>query len=113
MIRFAIDAITGFSVRPVRIASYSGVYFGIATLLLLAYVFIHYFTGHSVVGWTSLAVIVLALGSAQLLVAGVMGEYLGRLYVESKGRPLFIIQEVVSSSELTAGLVSPEKVSAK
>jgi len=113
MIRFAIDAITGFSVRPLRMASYFGVYFGIATLLLLAYVFINYFTGRSVDGWTSLAVIVLALGSVQLLVVGVMGEYLGRLYVESKGRPLFIIQEVVSSSELTAGLVSPENVTAK
>ena len=51
-------------------------------------------------GWTSLAVIILALGSAQLFVLGVMGEYLGRLYMESKGRPLFIIQEVVCSNEL-------------
>ena len=97
MIRFAIDAITGFSVRPLRIASYMGILSGIATLLLLVYVLIHYFIGYSVEGWTSLAVIVLLLGSAQLFVAGVMGEYLGRLYVESKGRPLFIIQEIVSS----------------
>lgn len=101
MIRFAIDAITGFSVRPLRIASYVGIFFSIATLLLLVYVLIHYFTGYSVQGWTSLAVIVLLLGSAQLLVAGVMGEYLGRLYIESKGRPLFIIQEIVASPELT------------
>ncbi len=97
MIRFAIDAITGFSVRPLRIASYMGILSGIATLLLLVYVLIHYFIGYSVEGWTSLAVIVLLLGSAQLFVAGVMGEYMGRLYVESKGRPLFIIQEIVSS----------------
>lgn len=113
MIRFAIDAITGFSVRPLRVASYFGIYFGIATLLLLAYVFIHYFTGQSVEGWTSLAVIVLALGSVQLLVAGVMGEYLGRLYVESKGRPLFIIQEIVSTPELSTSLDKPAKGIAK
>jgi dolichol-phosphate mannosyltransferase len=113
MIRFAIDAITGFSVRPLRLASYSGILFGIATLLLLLYVFINYFAGHSVEGWTSLAVIVLALGSVQLLVAGVMGEYLGRLYVEAKGRPLFIIQEIVSSPELTADLDAPGKATAK
>jgi dolichol-phosphate mannosyltransferase len=106
MIRFAIDAITGFSVRPLRLASYIGIWFGIATLLLLAYVFINYFTGKSVEGWTSLAVIVLALGSVQLLVAGVMGEYLGRLYIESKNRPLFIIQEIVSSAEFSAELDS-------
>lgn len=113
MIRFAIDAITGFSVRPLRVASYFGIYFGVATLLLLAYVFIHYFTGQSVEGWTSLAVIVLALGSVQLLVAGVMGEYLGRLYVESKGRPLFIIQEIVSTPELSTSLDKPAKGIAK
>jgi dolichol-phosphate mannosyltransferase len=100
MIRFAIDAITGFSVRPLRMASYLGICFGIATLLLLAYVLVHYFLGNAVPGWTSLAVIILALGSVQLFVAGVMGEYLGRLYMESKRRPLFIIQEVVCSTEL-------------
>jgi polyisoprenyl-phosphate glycosyltransferase len=101
MIRFAIDAITGFSVRPLRLASYLGFCFGIVTLLLLIYVLVAYFLGHTVGGWTSLAVIILALGSVQLFVVGVMGEYLGRLYIESKRRPLFIIQEVVCSIELT------------
>ena len=100
MIRFAIDAITGFSVRPLRMASYLGICFGIATLFLLAYALAQYFLGKTVEGWTSLAVIILALGSVQLFVAGVMGEYLGRLYIETKGRPLFVIQEVVCSNEL-------------
>ncbi|WP_200906955.1 glycosyltransferase family 2 protein [Paracidovorax avenae] len=108
MIRFAIDAITGFSVRPLRVASYFGICFGVAALLLLAYVFMHYFTGRIVEGWTSLAVIVLTLGSVQLLVAGVMGEYLGRLYVESKGRPLFIIQEIMTSSDVKNESKQPE-----
>lgn len=110
MIRFAIDAITGFSVRPLRLASYFGICFGIATLLMLSYVVIHYFLGRSVEGWTSLAVIILALGSVQLFVAGVMGEYLGRLYIESKQRPLFIIQEVLSSPELGAHIGLPKKM---
>lgn len=101
MIRFAIDAITGFSVRPLRLASYLGFCFGIATLLLLSYVLVAYFLGLTVEGWTSLAVIILALGSVQLFVVGVMGEYLGRLYIESKRRPLFVIQEVICSTELT------------
>lgn len=100
MIRFAIDAVTGFSIRPLRMASYFGMCFGIATLLLMAYVLLQYFLGHTVEGWTSLAVIILAVGSVQLFVAGVMGEYLGRLYMESKGRPLFVIQEVVCSNAL-------------
>lgn len=103
MIRFAIDAVTGFSILPLRMASYLGICFGIATLLLLVYVLVQHFLGHTVEGWTSLAVIILALGSVQLFVAGVMGEYLGRLYMESKGRPLFVIQEVVCSNELVQG----------
>lgn len=106
MIRFAIDAVTGFSIRPLRMASYFGICFGIAALLLMAYVLVQYFLGNTVEGWTSLAVIILAASSVQLFVAGVMGEYLGRLYMESKGRPLFVIQDVVCSNELghvTAG----------
>lgn len=100
MVRFAIDAITGFSVRPLRLASYLGICFGTATMALLAYVVVQYFLGHTVEGWASLAVIILALGSVQLVVVGVLGEYLGRLYLESKGRPLFVIQEVVCSNDL-------------
>lgn len=100
MIKFAIDAITGFSVRPLRIASYLGLCFGALTLLFLFYILIHYMIGHTVEGWTSLAVIILALGSAQLFVAGVIGEYLGRLYLQSKGRPLFVIQEIVGKSDV-------------
>ena len=95
MIRFAIDAITGFSIRPLRIASYLGIFFGIASIFLMIYALIQYFLGRTLEGWTSLAVIILVLGSVQLFVAGVMGEYLGRLYVESKARPLFIIKDVV------------------
>ena len=99
MLRFAMDAITGFSVRPLRMASYLGIGSGISTLFLLAYVLVQHFIGNTVPGWTSLAVVVLGLGSIQLFVIGVMGEYLGRLYIESKGRPLFIIQEVSCSGE--------------
>ena len=98
MMRFAIDALTGFSVRPLRISSYIGLIFNIVALLLLGYIGIQYISGNNVKGWTFLAVIILALGSAQMLMIGIIGEYLGRLYVESKGRPLFIIQEIVSST---------------
>jgi hypothetical protein len=101
MIRFAIDAITGFSVRPLRMASYFGIGFGVVSILLLGYVMINYLIGFSIDGWTSLAAIILALGSVQLLVGGVMGKYLSRLYIEFKGRPLFVIQEIVVSPDLS------------
>lgn len=108
MARLAVDAITGFSVRPLRLASYLGLGFGAAALLLALYVIVVHFTGRTITGWTSLAVIVLTVGSVQLIVTGVMGEYLGRLYVQSKGRPLFIIQEVASSrGSVAAGVEEP------
>lgn len=97
MFRLAFDAITSFSVKPLRLASYAGFALGLATMLLLVYVLINYFTGRTVDGWTSLAVITLMTGSIQLIVSGVMSAYLGRLYVESKNRPLYVIQEVVAS----------------
>lgn len=109
MIKFAIDAITGFSIRPLRMASYFGALFGAMTLLLLLYVLINYFSGEQIHGWTSIAVIVLGIGSVQLLVAGVIGEYLGRLYMEAKRRPLFIIKEVVGYQEHSAKGISEVK----
>ena len=104
MLRFAIDAITGFSIRPLRIATYLGFIFSIITLILMLYALTEYFTGETIKGWTSLAVIVLFVSSSQMFIIGIMSEYLGRLYIESKGRPLFLIQEVVSSEELITSI---------
>jgi polyisoprenyl-phosphate glycosyltransferase len=109
MIRFAIDAVTGFSVRPLRMASYIGVGFSMATIVMLFYVLTQFFLGRTVEGWTSLAVIILALGSVQLFVAGVLGEYLGRLYMESKSRPLYIIDEASCSNEIAVDYFLPSQ----
>ena len=97
MLRFAMDAVTSFSIVPMRVASYVGASAGIAALAMLIYVFHSWITGQTVQGWTSLMVIVLVIGSVQLLSLGVFGEYLGRLYMEAKQRPLFIVDEVVGS----------------
>lgn len=96
MLHFASDAITSFSIRPLRIASFLGLVFGIMGLLTLIYVFYSWIMNETIQGWTSLMAIVLVLGSSQLLVAGVIGEYVGRMYIESKGRPLFVIKEILN-----------------
>jgi dolichol-phosphate mannosyltransferase len=101
MIRFAIDAITGFSIRPLRIAIYLGVLFGLGGLIVLAYTLYTWLSGQTLQGWTSLMAVVLVMGSVQLLVVGVLGEYLGRLYLESKRRPLFVIDEIVVQGDAT------------
>ncbi len=96
MVRFAIDAVTGFSIVPLRMASYMGAAIGIAGLLLLIYVLLAWIAGETVQGWTSLMVVVLVIGGVQLISLGVFGEYLGRMYIESKHRPLFIIDKIVN-----------------
>ncbi|MGE0109889.1 MAG: glycosyltransferase family 2 protein [Bdellovibrionales bacterium] len=95
MLHFALDAITSFSTRPLRIASYGGALCGVFGLGLLIYVLHAWVMGHVVPGWTSLMVVVLLIGGVQLLCLGVFGEYLGRLYIESKQRPLFIIESII------------------
>lgn len=97
MARFAIDAITSFSVKPLRIASAFGVLFGVLGLAGLVYSMTSWLRGDVVPGWTSVIVTVLILGSVQLFVIGVFGEYLGRLFIESKNRPMFIIDEVIGN----------------
>jgi dolichol-phosphate mannosyltransferase len=96
MLRLAFDAITGFSTRPLRLASLLGVAFGCIGVLGVIVTVIAWATGGTVPGWASVVVIVLTLGGIQLAVLGIIGEYLGRLYIEVKRRPLFIIDEIRS-----------------
>jgi len=95
MVRFAIDAMTSFSMKPLRLASYLGAVFGIAALGVLSYTLWAWFNDETVQGWASVMTVILALGSSQLFLLGIMGEYLGRLYLESKRRPLFVIDKIV------------------
>jgi glycosyltransferase involved in cell wall biosynthesis len=94
MILLAIDAITSFSVVPLRFASLLGFIFGIVGLIALIYTLSSWFLGYVIPGWTSLISIVLIMGSVQLMVLGIFGEYLGRLYIEAKKRPLYFINHI-------------------
>lgn len=97
MLGLAVDAITGFSVKPLRLASWLGLLTaGLGTIVLL-YTLISWAFFSTVSGWTSVMSAVLLLGSAQLIVLGVIGEYLGRMFMQAKGRPLFIIDRIVSN----------------
>jgi len=101
MLRLAVDAITGFSIQPLRAASYLGLAFGLVGLALLGYSLYMWFANQTVRGWTSLITVVLLMGSVQIFLLGVLGEYIGRLFMESKRRPLFIIQEMVGREHQT------------
>jgi polyisoprenyl-phosphate glycosyltransferase len=107
MLRFAFDAITGFSVKPLRLASWLGLCAGFGGFLVILYVLGSWILGRAVEGWTSLMVVTLLLGSSQLLVVGLLGEYLGRLYLESKGRPLFVIESILGQEKVTVPSTVP------
>jgi len=94
MMRLAADAVTGFSTAPLRFASHIGLGLVAASVLLFIYIGIGFFTGSAIQGWTSLMLVVVLLGAVQMFVLGMIGEYLGRLYIESKRRPLYIVAEI-------------------
>ncbi|MEA3051843.1 MAG: polyisoprenyl-phosphate glycosyltransferase [Sphingomonadales bacterium] len=110
MVRFALDAVTGFSTAPLRMASHIGLWLVAASVLLLGYIAIGFFTGSAIQGWTSLMLVVVVLGAAQMFVLGMIGEYLGRLYMESKHRPLYIVAEIAghAGGEASLGHVAHE-----
>jgi dolichol-phosphate mannosyltransferase len=94
MFRFALDALTGFSSAPLKLASHAGLWLSAGSLLLILYIAYAWTSGQSIQGWTSLMLVVLVLGAVQMFVLALMGEYIGRLYNEAKRRPLYIVQEV-------------------
>ena len=94
MMRFAFDALTGFSSAPLKLASHAGLWLSLGSLLLILYIAYAWFAGQSIQGWTSLMLVVVVLGAIQMFVLALMGEYIGRLYNEAKRRPLYIVQEV-------------------
>lgn len=93
MIRFALQGITSFSTRPLYAAAYLGFMFSLLSLLYIPYAFISYYFGHPVNGWTSMIVTIAFFGGLQLTILGIIGLYLGKLFMQSKGRPLYIVKE--------------------
>jgi dolichol-phosphate mannosyltransferase len=94
MIRFALDALTGFSSAPLKLASHAGLALSVGSIVLIAYIAYAWASGRSIQGWTSLMLVVVVLGAMQMFVLALMGEYIGRLYNEAKKRPLYIVQEI-------------------
>ena len=100
--RFAVEGITGFSVAPLKLATYTGVVssllsFGYAALFLIKTLLV----GEAVHGFPTLIVSILLLGGLQLMAIGILGEYIGRIFLESKRRPLFLLDEYEQATSLS------------
>lgn len=92
MVSFAIEGVTAFSVRPLNIAIGIGLFFSMAAILYIPYILISYFSGHVVSGWASLLATVVFFGGLQLMVLGILGLYLGKLFMQAKQRPNYIVR---------------------
>jgi len=99
MLAFAMEGVTSLSVKPLRIITALGFLIFLVSLVMIAYNIVRFATGHTVTGWASLACSLWALGGLNLLALGVVGEYIGKIYLESKDRPRFIIREVLEHEE--------------
>jgi polyisoprenyl-phosphate glycosyltransferase len=99
LVRLAVDGVTGFSVVPLRVASYFGVMTGVIGIIMLIYSVGGWLFTSAPIGWASQTSIILVLGSGQLIVLGIVGEYLGRLYMESKRRPIYLVESIIKRSD--------------
>ena len=96
MLSFATDGITSFSIKPIRLITMCGFLIFAVSILMLIYSLVVHFTGRTVHGWTSMIVSIWAIGGLQLLAIGVVGEYIGKIYLETKERPKFIIEKILN-----------------
>ena len=99
MLSFALDGITSFSVKPIRMVMSLGVIIFTLSIVMLIYSLISHFLGNTVLGWSSLIVSIWAIGGLQLLAIGIVGEYIGKMYMETKARPKFIVETYLKDDE--------------
>jgi glycosyltransferase involved in cell wall biosynthesis len=93
MFRFALQGITSFSIHPLYAAAYIGFFISLLSVLYVPYALYSYYFGHAINGWASVIVTIAFFGGLQLTILGIIGIYLGKLFMQSKGRPLYIVKE--------------------
>jgi glycosyltransferase involved in cell wall biosynthesis len=109
MLKFAVDGITAFSEIPLRIATWFGfIVSGVAFAVALFEIGVRIFTGYNLPGYTSTVFAILFLGGVQLIGIGILGEYVGRIYDEIKGRPLYLVAETAGEGITTPSPLASE-----
>ena len=95
MVTFAFEGITSLSVKPIRMITIGGLLICLISLIMLIKSFVDYFNGNVVPGWASIMVSIWVLGGLQIFAIGIIGEYIGKTYLETKKRPKYIIESVI------------------
>lgn len=111
MLAFAFDGITSFSVKPIRMITWFGLTVTCISVVALLAIFITGLTGANIAGWTSIAASLWLLGGIELLALGVIGEYIGKIYAETKSRPRFFIEKNLSIPDM--GVMSTDHIRQK
>ena len=93
MIAFAIEGITSLSVKPIRFITFLGIFVFLVSIILLIRFFVIWCMGKAVAGWSTIVISIWAIGGLQLLAIGIIGEYIGKIYLETKQRPRYIIEK--------------------
>lgn len=99
MLAFAVEGITSLSVKPIRFITTIGILVFLVSLIMLIYFLVTWAVGHTVQGWASTITSIWAIGGLQLLAIGIIGEYIGKIYLETKARPKFIIETNLEESD--------------
>ena len=99
MLALAFNGISSFSVKPISMILGLGMFIVFICILAAIYALISYFSGHVVPGWTSLILSIWFLGGVQLLAIGLVGQYIGKIYIEVKQRPRYNIEKVLTDEE--------------
>ena len=99
MMSFAIEGITSLSIKPMKFVTGLGIFVFLVSIAMMIYAFVSYFTGRVVAGWTSILISVWAIGGMVLLGLGIVGSYIGKIYLETKKRPRYIVEKYINERE--------------
>lgn len=99
MMSFAIEGITSLSIKPMRFVTGMGIFVFLVSIAMMIYAFVSYLTGRVVAGWTSILISVWAIGGMVLLGLGIVGSYIGKIYLETKKRPRYIVEKYINERE--------------
>ena len=99
MMSFAIEGITSLSIKPMKFVTGMGIFVFLVSIAMMIYAFVSYFTGRVVAGWTSILISVWAIGGMVLPGLGIVGSYIGKIYLETKKRPRYIVEKYINERE--------------
>lgn len=99
MLSFAIEGITSLSTKPIKMITGLGFFIFFVSIVVFVYSLVRYFTGQTIQGWTTTVLSVWAIGGLIMISLGVIGEYIGKIYLETKNRPRFIIESYIGDKE--------------